>query len=71
VKVRNLGVAANIMTVSSAGAGNVPSGTGTALIPGGASDVVPVASRQFTIYGTAGDRVSFQAYTTAAQPVAA
>ena len=71
VKVRNLGVAANIITVSSAGPGTgAPSGTGTFLIPGGETDVVPLASRTFTLYGAAGDRFAIAVFTTAAQPVA-
>lgn len=70
VKVRNLGVLANVVTVSSAGPGNVPTGTGTARIPGGETDTIPLASRQLTIYGTAGDYVSFSVYTSAVQPVA-
>lgn len=78
IYVRNLGVAEagvdpHIVTVSAAGpsaGGSVPSGLGTALIPAGQGDTVPLASRQATIYGTPDDLVWFAAFTAGVRPVA-
>lgn len=71
IYVRNFGAAANLVTVSSAGPGSAaPSGTGTFIVAGGTSETVPLASRQFTLYGTAADRVAFIVFTAAVQPVA-
>lgn len=69
IEVSNWGVAANFMTVRAGGpAGSVPSGTGCYVIAGGASRTVPLASRELTIWGTAGDRFSFAVFTAAVRP---
>lgn len=69
IDLSNLGVAANLMTVTSGGVGSaVPSGTGSYAIAGGTRRTVALASRQFTIWGTAGDRMSFQVFTSAIRP---
>lgn len=39
-------------------------GTGVYIIPAGTTRVVNVASRQITLYGTAGDIISFQVFAT-------
>lgn len=72
IEVNNLGVAANLMTVSTAspGAGGniAPSGTGTYVIAGQTRRTVALASRTVTIYGTPGDRVAIQVFTAALRP---
>lgn len=70
IDVSNLGVAANLMTVTSGGPGAAapPSGTGVYIIAGGSRRTVSLASHQFTIWGTAGDKVSFQVFTSAISP---
>lgn len=70
IVVNHLGVAANIITVSSAGPGSgPPGGTGTYPIAGGTTRTVALGSRAFALYGTAGDRVGFQVFTAAVRPV--
>lgn len=69
IEVSNWGVAANFMTVTSGGpSGSVPVGTGSYVIAGGQSRTVALASRQFTIWGTIGDKVAFQVFTGAVRP---
>lgn len=69
IEVSNWGAAANFMTVTSGGPGSaVPVGTGSYTIAGGQARTVALASRQFTIYGTVGDKVSFQVFTGAVRP---
>lgn len=71
IEVSAWGVPANFVTVSTASAGgSAPTGTGTYIIAGGATRTVALASRAFTLYGVAGDRVSFQVFTAAVRPVA-
>lgn len=63
---------AHTLTVSSSGpsaASTAPTGTGTHPVPAGTSTVVALASRQFTIYGPAGDLVAFQVFTSGITPV--
>lgn len=69
IEVSNLGIAGHLVTVSTASGGtNVPTGNGTYAIDGGQSRTVALASRSVTLYGTAGDRVSFQVFTAAVRP---
>ncbi len=71
VYVRNLGT--HPMTVSPYGpdpSGAPTSGIGVWVIPAGVAETVPIASRQLTVYGTAGDQVEWAAFTTEAAPVA-
>lgn len=69
IRVRNRS-AANTVTVSSAGPqSSTPTGLGTAVVPIGAVETVPLASRQVTLYGTAGEAVSLQVFTSAVRPV--
>jgi len=70
VEVNHLGAAANILTVSSGapGGAGTPAGTGTYVIAGGTCRTVALASHQFTLYGTAGDRFSIQVFTAAIVP---
>ena len=62
--------AAGVLTVVAAGpgAGAPTSGIGVYRIPAGVTRVVAVASRQVTVYGTAGDAFSRQAFTAAPTP---
>ena len=72
VQVNNLGVLANVMTVSSTSpttSGTAPSGTGTFVVAGGTCRTVPLASHNFTVYGTAGDRISIAVFTAGPRPV--
>jgi hypothetical protein len=72
IEVTNLGVAANLITVSSSGPGSgTPTGTGTYLIAGGTTKTVALASRAFTLYGTAADRFCVQVFTSGVRPVTA
>lgn len=70
VYVRNLGT--HPMTVTSRPVepgGTAPSsGTGIWILPAGAADTVPLASRTMTVYGTTGDQVGVQVYTTSPAP---
>ncbi len=69
IEVSNWGVAANFVTLTSGGPGSaVPVGTGCYVIAGGQSRTVALASRQFTLYGTAGDKFSLQVFTAAVRP---
>lgn len=73
IKVAHWGAAdEDALVISSAGpgdAGSPPSGTGTWRVFPGTIDVVPVASRQITIYGPVGTTIGLQAFTAAVQPV--
>lgn len=72
VKVRNLGAAGHNVTVVSGGAVGpaVPSnGVGVWVVPSGVTDVVPLAARQLTLFGTTGDFVCLQVFTGAVRPV--
>jgi hypothetical protein len=67
--VNNLGIAGHRITVSTAGPGSsAPTGTGTYLVDGGTSRTVPLASRAFTLYGTAADAFSIAVFTAAVIP---
>lgn len=68
----NSTTAGHNVTVSSGSpvGSDAPSGLGTWVIPPGACQVVPLASRELTIYGTADDTVGFQVFTSLVQPVA-
>jgi hypothetical protein len=64
VEVRNLD-ATNPVTLQVGGAagGSVPTtGVGVYVIPGGKVQVVNIASTDFTLYGTAASKVSFQVF---------
>jgi len=64
VEVRNLD-ATNAVTLTVGGpmAGSVPlNGVGTYVIPAGKVQVVNISSTDFTLYGTAASRVSFQVF---------
>lgn len=61
--------ATNLMTVTTGGVGSAaPDGTGSYKVAGGTERTIPLASRSLTIWGTAGDRVSFSVFTAAVQP---
>lgn len=69
--VRNLAEAAtDVVTVVADGPQETaPTGLGTWTVPGaGGADTVPLASRQVTLYGAAGDRVQIQVYTAGVRP---
>ncbi|WP_163570799.1 hypothetical protein [Fodinicola feengrottensis] len=68
IQVRNPGV--HMITVSSAGpTGSAPQvGPGVWQIPAASRDTVSLGSTIFTLYGTAGDTVSFQVFTIGPQP---
>jgi hypothetical protein len=70
IDVSNLGVAANLMTVVSAGPGGnaPPSGTGVYVLAGATRRTIALASHEFTIWGTAGDKVAFQVFTSGIDP---
>jgi hypothetical protein len=71
VRIRNLS-ATNPMYVSSAGSNSTrPTGTGTWVVPAGQTDVVPLASHVFTVYGTAGDGLCLAVFTAPVRPVGA
>lgn len=65
VEVFNLGN--NDMTVCSGTGGTPPQGgTGVSIVPPGTSRTIHINSRSWTVYGTVGDRVSYQAFTVPA-----
>lgn len=69
ITVNNLGIVGHRITVSTATPGAVaPTGTGTYLVDGTTSRTVPLAARQFTLYGTAGDAYAFAVFTAAVVP---
>jgi hypothetical protein len=69
IEVSNWGVAANFITVTSgAAAGSAPVGTGSYVVAGGQSRTIALASRVFTLYGTAGDKFSVQVFTAGVRP---
>jgi hypothetical protein len=69
VQVFNLSGANDMTVVAGGPAGYIPpTGTGVSVVPAGKDRVINVAARQITIYGTAGDRVSFQVWTVGARP---
>jgi hypothetical protein len=63
IEVRNLG--ADDMTVISASAGSSApvDGIGVYVVPAGSSALINLASHDLTIWGTAGDRFSYQVFT--------
>lgn len=67
IRVTNLGVAANLVTVHGApNQGYAPTeGVGVYVVPGGTRETIPMDSHTITLYGTPGDRVSFMVFTTA------
>ena len=66
VEVANLST--HPVTVSSGGpAGAAPAGgRGVAIVQAGVKSTIALASTSFTLYGTAGDQVTFQVFTTGA-----
>ena len=69
ITVNNLGIAGHRITVStSTPGGSAPTGTGTYLIDGGTSRTVPLAAREFTLYGTASDAFAIAVFTAAVVP---
>lgn len=71
MKVTNLGTAEISVCASAPTGPTAPpnGGFGTTVVPAGASDVVSLASRTWTIYGTSGQRVAFQVFTVGALAV--
>jgi hypothetical protein len=69
IEVRNLGL--NTITVDSSG-GGMPGapllGRGVYLVPAGAPALINLASRAVTLYGTADEYASYQAFTRGAGP---
>lgn len=64
VEVRNLGTH-QMTVVAAATSDSAPAnGSGVYVVPAGAVALVNIASRQFTLYGTAGDQASYQVFTT-------
>jgi hypothetical protein len=58
-----------VTVVASGPSSSAPAGgTGVYVVAAGATRTIAVASRQVTLYGTAGDLVSFQAFTGAVRP---
>lgn len=71
VQVRNLSGANTLVVTSQGPQGGAPSGgVGVWKVPPSTKEMINLASRQMTIYGTAGDQVEFQAFTKGAEPVA-
>lgn len=70
IYVRNLGT--HPMTVHANGPGDAAptGGVGVWIVPANTADTIAIASRQVSIYGTAGDQVEYQAFTGAVDPVA-
>lgn len=68
MKVTNLGTAELTVCASSPTGPTAPpnGGFGTTVVPAGASDVVSIGARTFTIYGLSGQRVAFQVFTIGA-----
>lgn len=68
IEVRNLGT--HTMTVVSGPATVLPTqGTGMYQIPAGQVETVNVANHTVTVFGTAADSFSYQAYTVGGAPV--
>jgi hypothetical protein len=64
LEIENLGTHPMTVANRTDATGSAPSGgVGVRIIPAGAHRYVPIGSRSFTIYGTAGDQVSYAAYT--------
>lgn len=64
LKVSNIGIT-DVTVTSSTPQGAAPpnGGVGVGVVPAGTWDVVNLASRFFTLYGTSGQRVFYQAFT--------
>lgn len=68
--VRVTPIGTNNVTVSAAPAAGVAptTGIGVAVVTPANPDTIPLASTQFTLYGTAGDRVCVQVYAAGVTP---
>lgn len=65
VRMRNLNAANNITVSSSSPQETAPvTGVGVYVIPGTKDDTVSIGGTVVTFYGTVGDRVSYQIFTT-------
>lgn len=65
----SVAAASHGITVSSANPSSAPTiGVGVYIVPAGQRRVVSIGSTAFTLYGAPGDTVSFQAFTSGAQP---
>lgn len=64
IRVRNLGD--DDIVVASGPASVSPAGVGAWTVPAGVAETVAVYGREVTIYGTAGARLCYQAFTTGA-----
>lgn len=68
--VRNLSAANTVSVVSGGQSGAAQmSGRGVWLVPPGVRDVVPITDHQATLYGTAADKLCWQAFAVGALPV--
>jgi hypothetical protein len=69
IRLRNLSVAATVTVYAGGPIGTTPTiGPGTWRVPAGQVDTIGLATRQITLYGTAGDSVSYSVYTTGNAP---
>lgn len=68
IQIRNLG-GNTIAVVSGTPAVEPAQGTGLYLIPKGVLDIVNVASHTVTVFGTANDTFSYQAFTVGGAPI--
>jgi len=67
ITVRNLSSSSTV-TVASGPASVAPAGIGSWTVPASTCDVVNVNARVLTLYGTAGQKVCYQAFTIGARP---
>lgn len=69
IQVLNLSAAGLVTVTSAPDQGYAPdSGHGVFVVGAGLRETVAVASRHITLYGTPGDRVSFQVFAGAVEP---
>jgi hypothetical protein len=69
IRIRNLSVAGLVVVAAGGGQVTVPTiGPGIYRVPAGTSELVGMQTRTITVYGTAGDYVSYSAFTTGAAP---
>ena len=73
IEVTNLSTVAghNVVVHAAGPMGAAPgAGVGVYFVPPASTRVIALGSRQLTLYGTAGDTVSYQVFTSAVQPAA-
>lgn len=68
VDVRNLGSTAITVFEGGPAAGAPVTGRGVWVVPPGVRETIPINGTQFCVYGAAGDRLSYAAYTYEARP---